>query len=529
MTRKDFLRLAGASLSGIALAGPSSGPLVLDVETFRHHVEAFNSTYPEEVVNLVPDAQAWDWMKRNVPLFTCPDRDIEQIYYFRWWTLRKHLKQTPEGIIVTEFLKPVKHAAEYNALSCAYGHHVAEGRWLHDPRYIEEDTRFWLTTGENGGPRKNFHQFSGWAAATLYDRWLVDGNRDALVAYLDPLLRDYALWESERLTESGLFWQRDVSDGMESSVSGGRKVKNIRPSINSYMYGNAKAVAAVATMAAKNPLAHEFSVKAARLKDLVQQRLWNRDAAFFETRVESGDFAPVRESIGFTPWYFDLPDDHAGYEVAWKQLMDPEGFFAPYGPTTAERRNPGFQIPYEGDDCQWNGPSWPFATTITLRALANLLNGYRQKAVGTDAWFRTFQIYTRSQHLKLDDGRVVPWIDEDQNPLTGEWLARAMKIRKKSFYGRGDHYNHSGYADLVITGLVGLRPRADNLVEVNPLVTAGTWDWFCLDHVPYHGRILTILWDKTGMRFGRGKGLRVFANGAEIARSAELKRIEARL
>lgn len=138
----------------------------------------------------------------------------------------------------------------------------------------------------------------------------------------------------------------------------------------------------------------------------------------------------MRENIGFTPWYFDLPDDRAGFEVAWKQLMDPQGFYAPFGPTTAERRSPGFQIPYTGDDCQWNGPSWPFATTITLRALANVLNGYHQNGVGREDYFETFLIYTRSQHLKLDDGRTVPWIDEDLNPLTGEWLARAMKIRK---------------------------------------------------------------------------------------------------
>lgn len=35
---------------------------------------------------------------------------------------------------------------------------------------------------------------------------------------------------------------------MEESISGGRKVRNVRPTINSYMYGNAKAIAAIATM-----------------------------------------------------------------------------------------------------------------------------------------------------------------------------------------------------------------------------------------------------------------------------------------
>ena len=524
MNRRAFLAIAAASL-----ARGESAPFLLDPGAFRHYIEDFNRTFPEEVVNYIPDSRAWEFLRANIPFFTCPDRDFEQLYYYRWWAFRKHIKQTPAGFLITEFLKPVKHAGEYNSLSCALGHHIAEGRWLRDPQFVDGDIHFWLRTGEGGGIRKNLHQFSGWVAAALYDRWRMDGRDEFLASYLDPLLADYAAWEQERLTGTGLFWQRDVSDGMESSISGGRKVRNIRPSINSYMYGNAAAIAAIAQMAGRKPLAAQFRDQAARLKDLVRQRLWNQPAAFFETRLESGEFAPVREEIGYTPWYFDLPDGDAGCAIAWKQLMDPRGFYAPYGPTTAERRSPDFQVPYEGDDCQWNGPSWPFATTITLKALANVLTNYKPSAVSRRDYFDTFRIYAKSQHRKLDDGRVVPFIDEDLNPLTGEWLARAMKIRKKTFYGRGDHYNHSGFADLVVTGLAGLRPRADSTIEVQPLVPPGTWDWFCLDRIPYRGRTLAILWDKDGRRFGKGKGLRLFASGRELAHAPELARLTAPL
>src|SRR5258708_1242737 len=138
ITRQEFLRIAAAAL--VPSAAPR-GDTVLNADHFRHYVEFFNATYKEEVVNHIPDAQAWEWMKQNIPFFTCPDRDVEQIYYFRWWTYRKHIKETPAGFIITEFLKPVKHAAEYNALSCAFGHHVAEGRWLHDQKCVEQDIR----------------------------------------------------------------------------------------------------------------------------------------------------------------------------------------------------------------------------------------------------------------------------------------------------------------------------------------------------------------------------------------------------
>ena len=519
------------ALSGVvpAIEAGTRPTGVLDAEAFRHYVQYFNQMVEEDVVNYIPNAGAWEWMKANVPLFTCPDPDVERTYYYRWWVFRKHIKQTPAGFIFTEFLRPVKHATDYNAISCALGHHVAEGRWVRERQYLDQYLGFWLRSGENGGFERHFHQYSGWTAAAAYERWLVDGNREFLLELLEPLMLDYRTWEKERLLESGLFWQYDVRDGMEESVSGSRKDKNARPTISSYMYGNARAIAAIAILAGRAPVAREYEAKAGRLRALVQEMLWDRQAAFFKVRLASGALADVRELAGYTPWYFNLPEPGRGYEEAWKQLMDPKGFFAPYGPTTAEQRHPGFRIAETGDDCQWNGPSWPFSTTVTLKALANVLNNYEQGAISREDYFKTFMIYTRSQRLKLPDGRVIPWIDENLNPFTGEWQARSMKIRKGAFNGRGDHYNHSGYADLVITGVVGLRPRADDIVEVNPLVPEGTWDWFCLDNVSYHGRTLTVLWDRTGRRFGRGPGLRVLSNGREIARAARLERVTGRL
>jgi hypothetical protein len=75
---------------------------------------------------------------------------------------------------------------------------------------------------------------------------------------------------------------------------------------------------------------------------------------------------------------------------------------------------------------------------------------------------------------------------------------------------------------LVISGLVGLRPRADNILEVDPLVPEGEWDYFCLDGVHYHGHILTILYDKTGQRYHHGKGLRLYVDGKVLAASRKL-------
>jgi hypothetical protein len=478
----------------------------------------------ENVTNFVSNAQSFDWLAANVPRFECSDREVEEIYYFRWWSFRKHLKQTTNGFVFTEFLVPMRHAGAHNTISCAVGHHLAEGRWLRDARSVDDYARFWLR-GNNGGPQPHFHQFSSWFAAAIWARYLVNGDRAFVTNLLGDLVADYRTWEIERRRPDGLFWQFDVQDGMEESISGSRKAKQARPTINSYMFANARALAELARLAGRAEVAKEFDGKATELKRLVQEKLWNPADSFFEVRCEektgapvSGsarEFSGVREAIGFIPWIFHLPEAGRAHAIAWSQFTHPAGFRAPYGLTTAERRHAGFRT-HGCCKCEWDGAVWPFATSQTLNALANLLRDYPQSFVTRRDYFESFLTYTRSHRF---EGK--PYIGEYLDETTGHWL--------KGRQERSRYYNHSTYADLLITGVIGLRPRPDDVVEIDPLVRAETWNWFCLDGVKYHGRVLTVLWDKDGSRYQRGKGLFVFADGKPIARAGNLERVTGRL
>ncbi len=500
-------------LSTAALAGAEpSRMFVLDADAFKHHVDFFNSMEPENIVNYVPNAQSWTWMTQNVPFFECPDKSFEQIYYYRWWTFRKHIKQTPDGFVLTEFLDKVGHSGKHNTISCALGHHIREGRWLRDGRYIDEYARFWYT-GNEGDLQPHFHQYSNWATWALYQRYLVNHDKAFLVDLLDAFVRDCQAWEKEKGLENGLFWQYDVRDGMEESISGSRKVKNARPPLNGYMYANMLAISKVAALAGKGTVAKEYAERAARLKSLVQELMWDKPAAFFEVRHPNGELANVREEIGFIPWYFDLPEP--GYERAWLQFTDPQGFKAPMGIMTAERRHPAFRSHGVGT-CEWDGAVWPYATSQTLVALANLLRNYEQSYVTKADYFDALLTYARSHRY-----RGKPYIGEYLDEVDGTWL------RPDS--DRSRYYNHSTFCDLVISGLVGLVPRDDNTVEVHPLIPSEAWDWFCLDGIPYHGRTLTILWDRTGWKYDKGKGLHVLADGREIAASPELSPVTGQL
>ncbi|GHE41393.1 MGH1-like glycoside hydrolase domain-containing protein [Sphingobacterium griseoflavum] len=481
------------------------------------YVRQFNSDDNEAVVNLISNKASADWMKDNIPLFDCPDSAIEKIYYFRWWSFRKHIKSTPEGTIVTEFIEPVKHAGKFNSISCALGHHLYEGRWLKNRDFLKEYVDFWFYHADKGQTKPRFHQFSSWLPDALLAYYKVSGDRDYLLSRLDALDTDYETWEKERQLPSGLFWQHDVKDGMEESVSGGRREKNMRPTINSYMYGNARAIASIAKMANRLDLQEKYAKKARTIQYLLLDSLWDKDDHFFKTKLEKGGLHPAREAIGFIPWYFNLVPEKAVYGVAWDQVIDTAGFRAPWGHTTAERREPTFRTRGTGHSCEWDGAIWPFATSQTLRAMANVLSSakYRGK-VSKEDFYHEVQQYAKAHVMH---GK--PYIGEYQDEKNGEWL--------KGDHPRSKFYNHSTFADAVIQDLIGFKPTLGNGFTLMPLIPDGEWDYFSLQEIVYKRKTISIFWDKNGDRYGKGKGLKVYADGKLVAKSNTLKSLKVNL
>jgi hypothetical protein len=485
---------------------------VLKPASFKHYVDYFNKMEDENIKQAIPNDSAWNWMQKNIPLFECPQQNFEEIFYYRWWTLRKHIKKTDQGYGFTEFLVQRSYADKYNLIACALGHHIYESRWLHDKKYTEGNIRTWYRDN-NGKPMKKLRFYSSWSMDAIYNLYLVNRDANFVTSLLPDLEADYAGWEQEKKLSNGLFWQYDVRDGMEETISGGRREKNARPSINAYMYGNANALAAIAMLAAKTDIAAFYTLKADSIKQLTQSKLWNDRHQFFEAWKEADSSANVKEEIGFIPWYFNMPDDL--YSIAWKSLNDTKTFCAPFGITTADRSHPLFRT-HGCCNCEWDGAVWPFATSQTLTAMANLLNNYKQQVVKDSNYFALLQTYVESQYYR---GR--PYIGEYLDEKTGYWL--------KGDQERSRYYNHSTFNDLIITGLVGLRPHGGDDLVVNPLLPEGKWDWFCLDNILYHGKIVTIIWDKTGTKYKKGKGLSAWVNGRKIASSDKLEKITGKM
>ena len=134
---------------------------------------------------------------------------------------KKTHQKTPIGYVMTEFLVNRSYADKYNMISCALGHHIYESRWLHEPQYLDQYVHAWYR-GNEGKPWK-ICEIQFMDSRCLIQSFLVNNDRNFLLDMLPDLDEEYRSWENDHRLENGLFWQEDVRDGMEESISGGRR------------------------------------------------------------------------------------------------------------------------------------------------------------------------------------------------------------------------------------------------------------------------------------------------------------------
>jgi len=487
-------------------------------EKLFHYVEKFNMDDEELYIQDIDNAHAFTWLEENIPYFECPDKTLEEIYYFRWWVFRKHIKSTEDGYVITEFLPPVPWAGKHNSIIYPVEHHIAEARWLKSGgKVIEDYALLWLEE------KSRSYDYSTALLYAIYKYCQLKNDYSFGMEHLNLMIRFYEKNAEMFRCGCGLFCRVDGEDGGEFSISG-RPVpklnaqKGIRPILNSYMAANAQAIAEFAKRAGKQEIASKYEQEAERIRGLMLRLLW--DGAFFKAvHGEDVDNLPdvkelpaeqnVKELQGYIPWCYDIVPQGQGYEKAFEELKDEKGFKSRYGLTTAEQRHPRFL--YEANhECLWNGYIWPNATSTVLNAVINLLDHYDQDVITEEDFRELLCTYAENHYLVKDNGKKVCWIDEAMDPRDGDWSCRTIQKNcnwTKGGYERGKDYNHSTFCDLVIRGLLGVKCE-EGILTVRPRIPED-WEYVRLENLWIGGECYEIVYDKDGTRYGQGKGLKV--------------------
>lgn len=325
-------------------------------------------------------------------------------------------------------------------------------------------------------------------------------------------------WDNVFDSTLGLYYFPPIFDAQEFSLpgwvvsDGGRNNLTLtflgpdtyRPSHNAYMVANAQAIAKTAQLAGNPSLVQEYTTVAKAIEDAMYRSLWDDNLQFFVDYIRKNEQSmgldgPThgRQLVGLFPYRFGIGLSASYANDPIRELFDPQGFQAQYGPTTIERRNEFYMATKPSSYCcYWNGQSWPYSTSHVLKSVAA---AYRSGKVSVTAeqYYSLLSTYATTQH------------DVDGNPFVAE--SHYLETNAWSAYqaNHSEHYSHSTYVDDVITGLLGLVPRSDDILQISPIIPQ-TWEYFVLENATYHGHLLTILYDKHGAHYKQGPGLSIF-------------------
>lgn len=326
---------------------------------------------------------------------------------------------------------------------------------------------------------------------------LYDGMEFSLSAVLGLIHSDkaYAMYTDSTWKKYYLGWGTTSAAAQTPSAreypdafrSGYPDFYLVRPSINAYMYGNLNALH---TLGLQINAPRSYDKKAEELKQKTFRYLWNEEDQFFHT-VTAGDNAHgakdhqarVRESVGYTPWYFGMVPPHSKYDVAWEQLGDTTGFYHAFGMTTAERRHPY----YNEEAYAWNGRGWPFQNAMVIKAYANYLRAHKK---------------SKDSLLEKQVAQLVALHGKDELNI-GEWY---IPSRGPNFGGEKDYF-HSSFPDAVIEDLIGFRAEHEDRFTLYPLLEGD----FFLGQLLYRNRELSLQ--------RKGKELRIWLDGKLIGKS----------
>ena len=481
------------------------------------------------------------WFADNIPYFDCSDPAFKKMWYYRWWIVRFHLVDLRDGPPpdLRDFAFYEGKLGFDNPIVFAIPAQVKELTYLRDPEYAVSQLRnTYRNLAANGAavdpPGSPYwgETYSHWTVQAAAELHRVHPFPASTLDELLPLMAgDIRAWmsaydgdgdglpERERPRVTGydldiLSWWYWVGTRLDQQA---RPPAMERVDFASFVYGNAIGLVELADAAGNQVLADEFRQLAGRIRAAALAKLWDDESQFFYPQRAADDArAPIRELHGLFPFTTLLAPDEERYTAALRHLVDPDEFWARFPPVITSQSH------YRDWTWEMDGLTRniaPHPISMGGRTLIQALRHYRQSAVTPR---HVMQLLTRYNDL------VYPGVhpnDPTWRPNVHEYYSQWEPYAREPRPKPSDisHDFHSMWLSLVIEGPIGLVPRADDVLEVDPM--AEEWDYFVVHRLRYRGRDLTIVWDRPGdgpPRYdGFPEGLSIRVDGRQVAHRAD--------
>ncbi|MEV0566972.1 Ig-like domain-containing protein [Dactylosporangium sp. NPDC050588] len=472
------------------------------------------------------------WWADNVPYLDTPENNIDKTLFYRWWLMRYNFLDADLPGNDYQFPTSMEGVLGYNnAIVLTVGMFVDDLKYFRDPVYSYGP---WVSAGEvsksskyvdnPGDPANWSNSYTEYISEAAWRSYQLHGGPKAIARNLAGYAENdvKGLQQAYDFDGNGLIeynWGAMTGNDADA-VSFHWKPGYMDRTENAYLYSNAKAAAAAYRTAGDTAKAVEMEAFAARIKAAVLQYLWEPARSTPDEMGLSGNLLKHRLVAG-------------NQLVPWKEINNYYPFSVGLMPKPGDA---DYTQPYVealrlfGDGAQY--PIFPFTTanqadkaaaaaagepgsnnfsvinsTVTFRMLSSVLRNYPTSAIDA-TWYKKLLYWNAwAQYQNNGDNRY-----PDQNEFWADGSADAGTIGYRSWI----HHTILGATNFtVIEDAMGLRPRADAKVELDPIDIG--WDHFTANNIRYRDRDLSIVWDAPGgtRYYGTGvpEGYSVYLDG----------------
>ena len=453
-----------------------------------------------------------EWWHENVPYMWVSDSTMQKMIAYRWWITRANTVDASTANY--PFPTAMEGVFGYNnAIINAVPWQMDEFRYLRSP-LLEYGTWADAIFAAKGGiyrdnpagvwgvKPQHYISKAGWESYKIHGGQLDFLNAvanagagdvmdtKATFGYDDTYFYDvqYDAWDFDTASLAITCSHRSQMDGgqfknhFESKVCD--ELKQHRIDTASLTWSNAVAVSEMYKAAGNTELSNTYKTLADNIKSANIANAWDSGSNQFLMKMEqSGQFVPFRDINNYYGFMVGMIPQNSGYDQALRVWNDDAQFptWPMYVSNSADYNIVQASPQYENRSRNYS----PGNIAMTLKMYSAAIKDYDTSAITPADYGTLLEKYTEisfaNNNFNYPDANEF-WSGDTSNPYRS-WI----------------HHNfHSQYNTLVIEDVMGVTPRDDKIIELNPIDIG--LDAFKLSEVNYHGKDIAVILDDGGYK-----------------------------
>ncbi|MGF7084634.1 hypothetical protein M2148_001587 [Lachnospiraceae bacterium PF1-4] len=471
--------------------------------------ETYKNLSPTEAFTTHVQAYNWWWVE-NIPYVEVPDQSIQKTIIYRWWIARFNMADMNSRNY--PFPTAMEGVFGYNnAIINALPWQLDEMRYLRSPLasygtwmtaalqanggiYVDNRAGLWSETPQHYISQAGWETYKVHGGQTEFLKAMADAGAGDVVGTQNKYDSDknylfdiqYDAWDADTVS---LAYPDEEHPGNRHYSAAQERIDTA-----AFAWMNAQAVSEMYRQAGDNEQADSYEMYAKQVQEALLANNWDEGSKQFLMKFKGEEtFNPLRDINNYYVFMSGMVPQGQEYDTALRVWGDETEF--PLWPMYISNSK-DFEIAKDLNLNERSRNYSPGSMAITLKMFGSAIKNYDADNITGAEYLNLLQNYTKMSYAG----------GNSNYPDANEFFSGNGS---DGDYRSWIHHNwHSQYNALVLEDVIGLTPREDSVIELNPIDVG--WDTFKAENIRYHEQDMTVEWKE-------GAGYSLSVDGTVVA------------